>query len=215
MNGFVLEHEVTGPLHTNCYLLYDKESKEAALFDVGGKINKLISIIEKENLKIKYFFFTHLHFDHFNGINKIKKKFPEALIAYNKNELFVLENQGFFARIFQVDSSIIENLDLEVEDKQTLRIGNIEVKTILAPGHTPGSICYYFNGCILTGDVLFRSGIGRTDLYGGSYEILLTSISKLMKFPDDTKVYPGHGDFTDIGTEKRENPFIVSGDILM
>ena len=215
MNDFVLEHEVTGPLHTNCYLLFDKESKEAALFDVGGKIKKLVSIIEEKDLKIKYIFFTHLHFDHFNGINNIKEKYPDALIGYNKNELFVLENQGFFARIFQVDSSIIKNLDLEIEDNQTLKIGNIEVKTFLAPGHTPGSICYYFNGCLLTGDVLFRSGIGRTDLYGGSYETLLNSIDKLMKLPDETQVYPGHGDFTDIGTEKKENPFIASKDILM
>ncbi len=215
MSEFVLEHQVTGPLHTNCYLLYDKQSKEAALFDVGGEIEHLVSIIEKENLKVKYLFFTHLHFDHFNGINIIKKKYPEALIAYNKNELFVLENQGFFARIFAVDSSVIEKLDVEVEDNQILKLGNLEIKTILSPGHTPGSICYHFNNCLLTGDVLFRSGIGRTDLYGGSYEVLMNSIYNLIKLPDKTKVYPGHSDFTDIGTEKKENPFINSEDILM
>ncbi len=215
MSEFVLEHEVSGPLHTNCYLLYDKKSKEAALFDVGGKIKHLISIIEDENLKVKYLFCTHAHFDHMGGLKDIREKYPEALLAFHKNELFVLENQGFFARIFQFDSSLIDKLDVEVEDNQTLKLGDLEIKAILSPGHTPGSICYYFNDCLISGDVLFRSGIGRTDLYGGSYEVLMNSINKLMKLPNKTKVYPGHGDFTDIGTEKEENPFIGSEDILM
>ncbi len=213
MVSYKIEHEITGPLKTNCYLLYDPVEKEAALFDVAGSIPKLSKIIEKENLSLKYLFCTHLHFDHVMGVKEIREKYPEAKLAFNSQELDVLENMGNFARLFEFDPTSIGKQDINIEN-QIFNIGKIELKTLVSPGHTPGSVCYYFDKCIFTGDVLFKRGIGRTDFYGGSFDEIVTSIQNLFKFPDDTIVYPGHGEFTDIGSEKKENPFVNQNSII-
>ena len=208
MTNFVLEMEVTGPLKTNCYLLYDPTKKEAALFDVGGSINKLKSIIKEKNLNVKYLFCTHLHFDHIMGIEDIREDLPNAKLAFHKKELDVLKNMGRIARIFEFKSSSIGELEIPIENGQIFNVGDIELRAILSPGHTPGSICFYFDKSLLSGDVLFYRGVGRTDFFGGSFEVLEESIKNLFQLPNETKVYPGHGDFTDIGSEKNENPFM-------
>ena len=208
MTNFVLEMEVTGPLKTNSYLLYDPSTKEAALFDVGDSVNKLMSIIKEKKLEVRYLFCTHLHFDHVMGIEEIREELPEAKLAFHKKELDVLKNMGRFARIFGFKPSSIGELEIPIEDGQIFNVGDIEIKAILSPGHTPGSICFYFNNSLLSGDVLFYRGVGRTDFYGGSFEVLEKSIKNLFELPDETKVYPGHGDYTDIGSEKTENPFM-------
>ncbi|MCG3216308.1 MAG: MBL fold metallo-hydrolase [Candidatus Heimdallarchaeota archaeon] len=208
MSDSVLEMEVTGPLKTNCYLLYDPKTKEAALFDVGDTIKKLLSIIKEKNLKVKYLFCTHLHFDHVMGIKDIRKELPNALLAFNEKEIEVLKNMGKFARIFGFKPSSLGELEVSVKDDEIFNIGNIQLKTILTPGHTPGSISFYFNDSLISGDVLFHRGVGRTDFYGGSFPELEKSVKKLFQLPEKTKVYPGHGEFTDIGSEKNENPFI-------
>ena len=211
MSNYELVFEETGPLKTNCYLLYDKKSKEAALFDVGGPIDALVGKIKEEELNLKYLFCTHLHFDHVMGLKEIRDKFPEAKLACNKNELDVLENMGKFARLFEFDSSSIGEIDIYIEDNQIFQLGDLEIKTILSPGHTPGSICFLFENHLISGDVLFKRGVGRTDFYGGSFTELQKSILNLFELPENTHVYPGHGEKTDIGAEKRENPFIGNG----
>ena len=207
MVSYKIECEVTGPLKTNCYLLYDIHEKEAALIDVGGSILKLNNIIKKEDLTVKYLFCTHLHFDHVMGLEEIRELYPNALLAFNSRELDVMENLGNFARLFEFEPESIGKQDINIEN-QVFSIGKIELKTLISPGHTPGSVCYYFDKCLFSGDVLFKRGIGRTDFYGGSFEEISKSVLKLYQFPDDTIVYPGHGEFTDIGSEKRENPFV-------
>jgi glyoxylase-like metal-dependent hydrolase (beta-lactamase superfamily II) len=210
---FTIEIEETGALRTNSYLVYDEQSKEAALFDVGGKIKKLLKIIEELQLSVKYIFCTHLHFDHAQGVGKVRDLFPEAQFAYHENEKAVLENSGAFARMFGFNPKSIGEADFYIKEGNVYNLGELELKSILAPGHTPGSICFYFEDSLLSGDVLFYQGVGRTDLYGGSYETLLVSLSKLYKLPEETKVYPGHGESTTIGAEKNDNPFFSIHDI--
>ena len=213
MVSYKIECEITGPLKANCYLLYDVQDREAALIDVAGPIPKLNRIIKELDLTVKYLFCTHLHFDHILGLEEIRETYPEALLAFNSRELEVLENMGNFARLFEFDPSSIGKQDINIEN-QVFNIGKIELKTLVSPGHTPGSVCYYFNKCIFTGDVLFKRGIGRTDFYGGSFEKIVISVQNLFRFPDETIVYPGHGDFTDIGSEKRENPFVNQNSVI-
>ncbi len=208
-----IELEETGALKTNTYLLYDTQTKEAALFDVGGKIKKLLQIIEEKDLQLKYIFCTHLHFDHVQGVEKIRSLFPEAKFAYHEKELSVLENAGPFAKMFGFNAKSLGAADFFIKEDEIYKLGDIELKTILAPGHTPGSICFYFDDALLSGDVLFRRGVGRTDLYGGSYQILLNSLSKLYELPEKTKVYPGHGELTVLGDEMNDNPFFSKHDI--
>ena len=210
MSNYQIELEITGPLKTNCYLLYDKESKEAALFDVAGEIGKHLKTIKNENLTVKYLFCTHLHFDHVLGVKEVRELFPDAQLACNEKELDVLENMGKFARIFQFDPSSLGKFDVYIEDNQSFELGELKIRTILSPGHTPGSICFYFEDRLISGDVLFHRGVGRTDFYGGSFSELEKSVRNLFTLPEETVVYPGHGEMTDIGSEKRENPFISS-----
>ncbi|MHA1304260.1 MAG: MBL fold metallo-hydrolase [Candidatus Heimdallarchaeaceae archaeon] len=202
--------EVTGPLQTNAYLVYDLESKEAALFDVAGQINKLLKIIENNRLQLKWVFFTHGHFDHVMGLEKIRTLYPEAKVGIHEKEIEVMNKLGPFARLFEFDPSSFGEPDIYLEDNQNYSLGSEEMKTILAPGHTPASICFYFEKAqiLISGDVLFREGVGRTDLFGGNYDKLVQSIHQLLKLPDDTEVFPGHGESTTIKHEKKYNPFI-------
>jgi glyoxylase-like metal-dependent hydrolase (beta-lactamase superfamily II) len=162
MSNYQIDLEITGPLKTNCYLLYNKESKEAALFDVAGKIDEHLKTIKRENLIVKYLFCTHCHFDHVLGVKKVRTLFPDAQLACNEKELDVLENMGKFARIFQFDPASLGKFDIFIEDNQSFELGKLKIKAILSPGHTPGSICFYFEDRLISGDVLFNRGVGRT-----------------------------------------------------
>ena len=213
MSDFNILTKETGPLKTNCYLLYDIKKKEAALFDIGGNIDEFIKIINEEELKVKYIFCTHLHFDHVLEVGEIRKILPDAKLVYHKAEEKTLRTLGPFARMFGFKPKSLGSCDIYSKDGSQFKIGDIEIKTILSPGHTEGSLCYYFEGNLFSGDVLFKNGIGRTDLPGGKYETLLKSVRKLYDLPENTIVYPGHGPSTTIGEEKYNNQFISIHDI--
>jgi hydroxyacylglutathione hydrolase len=222
---YVVLHQKTGPVDTNCYLLYDTKSREAALFDVGGPIDSLTDHIDENKLNLKYILLTHSHMDHIEGIALIKDKYPDALIGCNKEEysdflrfrewaeenmdkemLESMRQHPEMAQWFEYDLSTFPKPDIYVEDNQVYNLGDLEIRTFLSPGHTIGSICYVSKDILFSGDVLFYRLVGRTDLLGGSGEAIVKSVRLLYtQLPDSTKVYPGHGPFTDIGTEKVEN----------
>jgi glyoxylase-like metal-dependent hydrolase (beta-lactamase superfamily II) len=219
-----VNHQVTG-LETNCYLIYDTQSKEAALIDVGGPIDSLLAIIREERLNLKYFLFTHGHGDHTIGLPIIKGKFPEALVCIHKADYentFIWNEWAYeyigqetleewaknpeFKKILEFDPHTFGEPDIFVTDKQELKLGEITITAIHSPGHSVGSICYHVDNSLFSGDVLFRGKVGRTDLLGGSPEEIANSVRRLYTmFPDETTVYPGHYEFTTIGAEKAEN----------
>lgn len=220
----VVLHEVTGPVETNCYLLYDTQSKEAALIDVGGPIDTLVAHIQENNLDLEYIFATHAHMDHVEGVPQIQEQFPDAQLCYNKKDYedFLISTDWIeesfpedvaemkkspeFKKWFEYDMTIFKEPDIYLEDNQTYKLGNLEVRTFLSPGHSAGSICFHVGDVLFSGDVLFHRQVGRTDLLGGSKENIVKSVRRLYsELPDTTKVYPGHGEFTEIGTEKIEN----------
>ncbi len=220
----VIQHQVTGPIETNCYLIYDARSKEAALIDVGGPIDALVAHIRENNLRLKYIFATHVHMDHVEGVPQIQKQFPEALLCYNRDDYedFLISREWLgehfpdmmaqmrqakqFEKWFAYDMAVFKEPDLELEDNQSYKLGNLEIRTFLSPGHSRGSICFHAQDVLFSGDVLFYRQVGRTDLLGGSKEAIVKSVRRLYtSLPDTTRVYPGHGEFTDIGSEKREN----------
>jgi len=193
--------EVAGPLHTNSFLIYDTKSKEAMLLDVADGVPSLVKLIEKMELKVKYIFFTHGHFDHVMGIEDVKKEFPKAKVGIHKEELDTISHSGPFARMFEFDTNSFPEPDIFLEDKEKYKLGEEEFQLILCPGHTKASICFYFpeSQILFSGDVIFREGIGRTDLFGGNYEKLVQSIQKLYSLPKNTLVYPGHGEKDTLG----------------
>jgi hydroxyacylglutathione hydrolase len=223
---------VTGPGQTNCYLIYDTSTKDAALIDVGGPIDPLVAFIENNDLRLKYIFATHCHMDHIEGVPQMQERFPDALLCYNRKDyedflvsidwmeehkpemINQMKQSPDLRRWFEYDMSIFVKPDIFLEDNQTYKLGKLEIRTLLAPGHSSGSICFYVKDVLFSGDVLFYRQVGRTDLLGGSKEAIIRSVQKLYReLPETTKVYPGHGEETDIGSEKRSNEE-VSADVV-
>jgi glyoxylase-like metal-dependent hydrolase (beta-lactamase superfamily II) len=229
-----LLQQVTGPIQTNCYLLYDATSKEAALFDVGGPIDSLMAVITAKQLKLKYVFATHCHMDHLEGVPFVREKYPDALLCYNQKdyqdflvcrewmlenwnaeELQAMRQDSATAQWFEYDFSIFGPPDILLEDDQIYQLGKLKIKTILSPGHSIGSICYQVDQVLFSGDVLMYRTVGRTDLIHGSIEDLVRSVRRLYTLLDSTIVYAGHYKTTDIGSEKRENKKITVDKVNM
>jgi hydroxyacylglutathione hydrolase len=223
--NFKVMHQVTGPIKTNCYLIYGVTSKEAAIIDPGWQVDTLVTFIQENGLDLRYIFITHGHIDHFYYVPEIKELFPQAQLCMHKDDYrdiftawdWVAENYGpewieeaisnpDTRAYVEFDMDLIGIPDIFVEDSQTFKLGHLEISAIHTPGHSPGGMCYYTGNVLFTGDVLFYRTVGRTDTQNGSLDDQITSVRKLYTlFPDSTIVYPGHMQFTDIGSEKKEN----------
>ena len=205
-----LELFETGPLSVNTYVLKDEESKEAVLIDVGGSFDELYSKLTEEGYNIKFVLNTHGHFDHVLGESAISQNYPEIPIYMHKDDVPHLERCKEELRYFgyKVDAQppkITEFIDENTE----LFIGKNQIKIIHTPGHSKGSLSYYVDNKLFSGDALFFRSIGRTDFYDGDFDTLINSIkSKLMTMPDDTIVFPGHGPSTNIKSEKIYNTWL-------
>jgi glyoxylase-like metal-dependent hydrolase (beta-lactamase superfamily II) len=217
--------EITGPYQTNCYLIYDIKSKEAALIDPGWKIDTLVMFIKNNALDLKYIFITHAHTDHYYYLPELKKQFPKSKWCLNKEDFEKItkcpdwqvkaHGQEWIdkarknpeaAAYLDFDTRSVGEPDIFIRGNQTYRLGSIEVKTIYTPGHSPGGICYYTGNILFSGDVLFYRSVGKLFMQGSDKEALVKSVRNLYRlFSDSTVVYPGHNQNTDIGSEKKEN----------
>jgi hydroxyacylglutathione hydrolase len=199
----------------NTIVLWDDETKEAAIVDPGNSSVEedelLAEFISTEKLKIKYLINTHCHIDHILGCKYVKEKYQPMYYA-PENDLPLLEHAADQAQMFDVQLNKPPKPDEFIREETKLNLGKSELKFLFTPGHTPGEYCIYFENekiCI-SGDVLFNESIGRTDLWGGDYNTLISSIqNKLLVLPDEVKIYPGHGESSTIGYEKQNNPFII------
>lgn len=205
---------VFGGFQENTYIIWDDESKEAAIVDPGcisEQEEKILeSFIADNKLVVKYLIATHCHLDHVAGSAFIKGKYnPEYYIP--EEDLPLHQNAVQQAAAFRVQLKTPPEPDKYITEETELLLGNSKLEFIHTPGHTPGGYCIYMredNKCI-TADTLFYDSIGRTDLWGGDYDTLINSIvTKLFVLPDSTVIYPGHGNKSTIGREKRGNPFI-------
>ncbi len=199
----------------NTYILWDNISKEAMIID-SGMVNdnerKIVdSFIEENGLNMRCLVNTHMHIDHSFGISYMIQKYGLKL-ACNIADQFLAERLMEQARMFGLPMTISElEINMEFNDGDKLSIGEEILNVMHVPGHSPGSIVIYApeSSFLISGDVLFDSSIGRTDLPGGNYKQLVDAIrEKLMTLPDDTIVYPGHGLETTIGKEKISNPYL-------
>lgn len=201
------------PFLENTYILYD-ETKDAAIFDPGCYENhekkELTDFIDRENLNVTHLINTHCHIDHVLGNAFVKEKYGVDLWIH-RNEIPVLKSVSAYAPNYGFAGYQDAEPDKFIDQNQKLKIGNTELEIRFVPGHSPGHLVFYHeqSGICIAGDTLFQGSIGRTDLPGGNHQTLLRSIkSELFTLPDDTKVYPGHGPETTIGTEKEYNPFV-------
>ncbi len=199
-----------GPMENNTYLLMDNATQEAILVDPSFGSEEIASSIEALNCKIVLVLNTHGHFDHVIG-NRYWVEKTGTPLAIHSADLELLNNlQTTAARYgFTVDSS--PQPTQELKHGQQLTLGESEIAVRHVPGHAPGHVVLVFDNTVLSGDCLFKGSIGRTDLAHGDLPALLKGIaSELLTLPDDTMVFPGHGDPTTIGNEKQSNPYIVS-----
>ncbi len=203
------------PFMENTFVVWDEQSREAAVIDPGmsNEVEELEikSFIEENSLDIKYLINTHCHIDHILGCRFVKEKYNPVYYIPEK-DLPLYDNADKQAEMFVVTMGKLPKIDKYLTEDERIKLGSESFSNLFTPGHTPGEFSLYFDEsqfCI-TGDVLFREGIGRTDLYGGDYNTLIESIkTKLFSLPDDILIYPGHGDESTIGYEKLHNPFLV------
>ncbi|MHB1685831.1 MAG: MBL fold metallo-hydrolase [Ignavibacteriaceae bacterium] len=199
----------------NTFVIWDEESKECAMIDAGcsnkSEEDEIDSYVNEHNLNVRYLINTHCHIDHILGSKFVKEKYnPEYLIP--EKDLPLLERADTQAAAFGLNVQTPPKPDRFISTEEKIFIGNSEIQFLSTPGHTPGEVCLYFakeKFCI-TGDVLFQNSIGRTDLWGADYDMLINSIkTQLLTLPGDTLIYPGHGDSSNIGIEKMQNPFLL------
>lgn len=205
-----------GSFLTNCYIIADEESKEGIIIDPGAQLSEVLEEIKNLDLKIDKIVNTHAHIDHASGVQEAKDALGAKFYLHPK-EKPVLDILPESALRFPEFSGVeVPEIDEFVEQGDIVEIGKYKAEVLLVPGHTWGSICLVIGEHIFSGDTLFAGSVGRVDLTGGtSMEELVGSINrKLMVYPPESKVYPGHGPVTTIEIEKRSNPFLGGGTIL-
>ncbi len=209
-----IETFIFNPFSENTYVLFDVETKESCIIDPGCyeefEKQELNEFILNNHLKVKYLFNTHGHIDHVLGNNYIKSIYnPEFYFPHG--DIFLLDLLEMQASSFNIKLEHFTNPDKYFTEELELSLGNIKLNFIHTPGHTPGEYCIYLpqEKVCFTGDVLFNESIGRTDLWQGNYKDLFSSIlNKLYSLPNNTIIYPGHGDTSTIQHEKKHNPFV-------
>jgi hydroxyacylglutathione hydrolase len=186
-----------GMMGTNCFIVGDTETEEAAVidpgFDASSEAKRILKEIERNRFKVEVIINTHGHLDHTSGNRAIKDATKAPIL------------------IHEYDAPMLHNppADKAIHEGDIIELGELKLRVLHTPGHSPGSTALLTAGSVFSGDTLFAGGIGRYDLQGGSLEQIMNSIkNKLMILPDQVKVYPGHGPITTIGEERKNNPFL-------
>ncbi|WP_462412212.1 MBL fold metallo-hydrolase [Neobacillus sp. Marseille-QA0830] len=200
-----------GSIQTNCYIVENSE-RACLIFDPGGDAKKLINLLNSRGIKPLAILLTHAHFDHIGAVDEVREHYKIPVYLHKKEEKWLgdasLNGSQFFSLIEPV---IVKPADEIIKSEGTVQIHNFSFHVYHTPGHSPGSVSYYFEkeGFVISGDALFQGSIGRTDLPGGNQTQLLKSIhDKLLTLPEETYVLSGHGSVTTIVNEMDSNPFL-------
>ena len=204
-----IEKFVTGSISTNYYLVISEETKQTVVIDPAACPSYLMGHMKSEGLQVEAILLTHGHFDHIMGIDDLRREFPVPVYVHEGDRETLLDPA------LNLSSSYTNGYTFDGADYirggQRLELAGFSFQVIHTPGHTPGGVCYYLEseGVLFSGDTLFQNSVGRTDFPNSSMSDLIRSLrEKVMKLPDDVKVYPGHMGETTIGHERKYNPFI-------
>jgi glyoxylase-like metal-dependent hydrolase (beta-lactamase superfamily II) len=204
---------LVGSMDVYAYLLGCPESKKAAVIDPGGAAGKIKAEADKRGYEIIYILNTHNHPDH-TAANAELKDLTGAKILIHKDDAHHLSSPSMASAAISMGCQPSPPADKTLDDNELISLGqDCQIKVVHTPGHTPGGVCFYNEGNIFTGDTLFVGAVGRTDLSGGSWPVMLNSLkNRVLTFPEDTVVWPGHHygptPQSTVGREKRTNPFV-------
>lgn len=204
----LLRKLVLGVYMSNCYIVVCEDTQKAVIIDPGSDFKKIKSELDKVKIDLQFILLTHGHGDHIGAVPEMIKEYGlPVFIHEDEKRILTNANRNLSSQIYKNGIEIEPNRLLK--DKEIIDVGNLKFEIIHTPGHTPGSISIKVGNVIFSGDTLFNHSIGRTDLPGGSYEQIISSIkNRLMSYPDETMVYPGHNSPTKVGIERNGNPFL-------
>ncbi len=210
----IIHRIVTGEYQVNTYIVSCPETGEGFIVDPGGDADDIIQYIRDKGIHAQYICNTHGHADHIIANTALKEALGLQICMHEEDDAFFTKPEILIIEQKELGLSTPGKADRRLKDGEIMEIGNLKIKVIHTPGHTPGSSCFLVNGNLFTGDTLFVGDVGRTDLTGGSFETLLRSIKeKIIVLPSETRVWPGH-DYGEMPTstlawEMEENPYIT------
>lgn len=204
-----IEKLILGKLYTNCYVLLDEETKEAFIFDAPEHGEKIYEFAKSLGVNIKAVILTHSHFDHILGLSELLM-LSGAPLYLHESEAELINNKEFnLTAYFRAELPLFK-ADKKLKDGDILTLGKEKIQIIHTPGHTAGGICALSGNILISGDTLFEGSVGKVDHMTGDLELEIMSIKeKLMPLEDDVLVFPGHGNATTIGRERKENMFLI------
>ena len=214
MDKIIIKQIPIGPLQVLAYLVACYRTKEAVIIDPAGEEEQLYAMVEEEEVKVKYILNTHGHPDHVLANQSLKVLLDAPTCMHEADDQFFSEKEVRKSAAKELGLPLSGPVDIRLMDGDVLKVGDLRIKIIHTPGHTPGSVCFLINGNLFTGDTLFVGAVGRTDLIGASLDTLLKSLEeRLLTLPKDTVIWPGH-DYGETPTstiswEMQENPYIT------
>jgi hydroxyacylglutathione hydrolase len=210
----IIESRAVAPFFKNGFVVACEDTREAVMIDPGDEVRSLLDVAERDRLAVRHILLTHAHVDHITGVAEAKRALGVPVYLHH-DDLFLYERAVQAGEMFGLEVEPQPPIDVFYAPGQTITFGRYEVRWHHTPGHCPGGVCLQIGKTgergreLFVGDTLFAGSIGRTDLPGGDYQVLIASIRQvLFAFGDDAVVHPGHGADTTIGKERRTNPFL-------
>lgn len=202
----------TEGMQSNCWLLFDEVSREAAVIDPSADAEETVRILQEENLTLTQIWLTHGHFDHIYAADSLRDLTGAPLMIHRKDAHMLTDAYANASAIFFGDGDTYRAADGMLKGGDALRLGENTVFVRHTPGHTAGSVTFVADRFLFTGDTLFEKSIGRADLPGGDDKLLKESLRRLVSMPGDYTVCSGHGEITTLDAERKNNPFLQNLD---
>lgn len=214
-NELMVRGVVVGVFQENCWVIGSRRTGEAICIDPGDEPQEILALARDMGLQIKLIACSHAHVDHIMAVRAVQEATDARFLLHEADIPIARGMAASAARFLGHEPPPAPDPDAFISEGDTVEVEGVQLRVLHTPGHTPGSVSFYLNGLLFSGDTLFRGSIGRTDLPGGDGKLIMSSIvDKLLALPDETVVLPGHMSETRIGIERQSNPFVLQEQML-